>query len=915
MDVLIYKPVGMSLIMIHMFSLQVCELHFDKGDIESEVNFLDGSLNKIVVPLKRYRLRQNAIPSIMPNCPSYLSTKIVSRESAAERRCRKEDAFMKIAVASSIASNVEYEKKISVQDFQMCIDKVKNETFNGWTVIYQEECIIFSVLKLNPVPKIIISAVIDKNLSLNVCKDSFKINSLNKRKLPWKIETISDIHSVLSDAIKLCDHSTETLNDHINFLCDSISSLCEHFVMDDNVSEKLSFISQQLKLITLKQPSYLPNFVVFCSILHSISPHAYKFLRHSDIVTIPHPKTLYKMCLNVGASPQLEQYDANFLSFIKRKFAFLEEKDKIISLMMDEIHIKPYMDYKGGKIVGMAGNCSDAATTIHVFMINSLLSSFKEVVHMYPVKNIKSEGLFTVLTNIIVGLEVIGFNVVCVVSDNNSINRKTMSFFSSPPKLQHTYSNPHNNSKPLYFILDSVHIFKCIRNNWINQKDPSQTLCFPKVDDTNIYTATFSTLKKLHEIENNSIAKHGYGLTAKSLSPNAFERQNVKLVLNVFNAFVVNALLDLGPSHGLNHYEDTSYFIDIIVKWWNVMNVKSAGKGKRLRDDLQNPLTLDMTSPNRTFLYNFSKWLKQWDMVNLNTNCLSKETHAALIQSTEGILELANYCLTSLKFEYFLPGKIQTDPLEARFGKYRMMAGSQYIISVRQVFECESKLRMQNYLPLTLKSSLYGVIKVNIGDILENDIPENLADISIPSGSFSNSLIDLDDINVESIEKNTFPVLVYLAGYCARITNKKLKCNQCTKLTCTDKELVVADTYHVIRNMDRGGLLYPQPDVVSIVVFNYLIIQKLIGLECEEAFLRHEDHKKFVKNITLQTVDENIHSLFKDNVNCELGHSKYCLINIIVNCCTNILLNNYVKKKNDALVPQKKIKLQTLQKF
>jgi hypothetical protein len=35
--------------------------------------------------------------------------------------------------------------------------------------------------------------------------------------------------------------------------------------------------------------------------------------------------------------------------------------------MMDEIHIKPYFDYKGGNIVGSAHNSVVAATTAHVF--------------------------------------------------------------------------------------------------------------------------------------------------------------------------------------------------------------------------------------------------------------------------------------------------------------------------------------------------------------------------------------------------------------------------------------------------------------------------------------------------------------------------------------------------------------------
>ena len=40
---------------------------------------------------------------------------------------------------------------------------------------------------------------------------------------------------------------------------------------------------------------------------------------------------------------------------------------------------------------------------------------------------------------------------------------------------------------------------------------------------------------------------------------------------------------------------------------------------------------------------------------------------------------------------YMLPGKFQTDHLEARFGQYRQLSGDQYNISICQVFDCEKK--------------------------------------------------------------------------------------------------------------------------------------------------------------------------------------------------------------------------------
>lgn len=81
--------------------------------------------------------------------------------------------------------------------------------------------------------------------------------------------------------------------------------------------------------------------------------------------------------------------------------------------MVDEIHIKQFYDYKGGNVVGSAFNCNEAANSAFVFMLNSLCSKVKDVVHILPTKTMKAETLFTFIKNVIIGLEQIGFKVMC----------------------------------------------------------------------------------------------------------------------------------------------------------------------------------------------------------------------------------------------------------------------------------------------------------------------------------------------------------------------------------------------------------------------------------------------------------------------------------------------------------------------
>ena len=140
-------------------------------------------------------------------------------------------------------------------------------------------------------------------------------------------------------------------------------------------------------------------------------------------------------------NPVIEQHD-NFLMYIKNKFKLLVQQDTIVSLLVDKIHQKPFIDYKGGNIVDLFDDCNESGTSDFAFMLSSIFSQYKDVVHVMPTKWLKTENLFDIVKHMIIGLEEIGFPVLTIITDNNAINKKNYFDLLQSPKGFHCTSTP-----------------------------------------------------------------------------------------------------------------------------------------------------------------------------------------------------------------------------------------------------------------------------------------------------------------------------------------------------------------------------------------------------------------------------------------------------------------------------------------
>lgn len=864
----------------------LCEKHFVSSDYVKTSKYTDVKTGKTIeVPLKVFRLKPDAVPSVFPNCPQYLSHQnACTREAPEEKRKRFEDESLRIAIEKSLEEKQQQDKQNKVTSFSEFLRALPSfNTSPFWSVVSMDSKVLFLDLTVDRGASVRSSVIVQDSMCVEVYFGETRVVVLDGVSVPAQLQDLRQLSDILHHVECLrTPHSSNNFQWARQLLA-TVMALLEELICNDQQHklhgwplEIVKFIKSQVQLILNNAARYPPDLLVFASLLYTISPHAYRFLIGSLKVKLPHPETIRRLCTTQQISPAMEQQDSYFLSYAKKVATTMKEHEKIVTLMMDEIHIQSYFDFKAGSITGAAANTASPAKTAYVFMTQSLLSNHKDVVHILPVATIDAKCLHDFLRMLVLKLEHNGFKVIAIISDNNSINRKTMSLFSSPPRLQIVYKHPADQSRPLFFVVDPVHLLKCIRNNWLNQRNAGRCMYFPDPKSTEakpkILTASFKTLCELHESEQSELLKMAPTLSLKALNPSNMERQDVKLALRIFNSSTVAAL----HNSNLQHADSTALYINTLLTWWNIVNVKTPRKGQRLSDDLQKPIT-STSCLQLQHLEKTMQWLDYWESLKHDAGHLTRETHSAFCHTTHALHEITIYCLKELGMQYVLLGKFQTDCLEDRFGRYRQLSGANYHVSIRQIYESETKLRLQK--------------------VLELPDVDMVCDIPVISASSLLSQFDIT-VNDSDIENKVtrLPAVTYVAGYCAHAALKKLLCQSCKENLVMDVAEIDTAKNVLIMSMTRGGLKFPRELVINAVLTMEIVLDKLRSPRFATQFFALPKQKEVLVALVYDILSDN------DDLDvCVDGHAPQQVMHYILSAAANTLLNNLCKTANDKM--------------
>lgn len=899
-------------------SSRVCIKHFSERFIirEDVMTKPDGTILRVA--RDQLKLSLDAFPTIFENQPSYMSTVLPPKRKAPSVR----HAEYKIRRENEEEAKKKLDEIINFEELSSNISKKICIFLDYFSLkLYKEKIIIFALDEGAELPSIVKGIIVYKDLKITSFYKNIEIDNNDLNDILGKTKRCATWSVLLNVLEFVKNYNIPDINSGFKVITKILKELAKDPMYDENIN-KIKFICEQIELLNSKKIIYSTDTLIWASTIFFTFPGAYCLLQQSKILTLPSPRHLKRLLLKVGSNTSgIEESHINYLTE-KRKL--LNDKEKSVILMLDEIYVKSEVSYKSGKIEGFAlrSTTNDdkmVATTIQAFMISSIFSHYKDIVGLFPISTLKHNLLLELTLEVLKNLTNIGYQVIAIISDNNSVNKKMFDLLCGG-RMNTYFFNPFSDEEQKIFVFfDTVHLFKSIRNIWFNQKDTFQTFYFPEIPDDMqkcqlfpdpqmneliLHKASVNDLKKIFLEEERNIIKLAPSLSRKVLYPSSIERQNVKLCIRLFDNKNVTALEEVHKNN-LHLVKGTVTFLNLISKWWKIVNVKSQFKGVRFRDTHYDAIKSPDCDKNIVFFKNFLRWLELWNDLTIpgepNTSRngkLSTHTQFSLTHTCKAFIDMCNYLLIDLKFDYVLLGKFQTDNLEGRFGQYRLMSGGNYHISVTQVLESERKLKLLSF--LKLQSSVKGDFIIN--NLLSN-CKENVIMDTEPGRQFDDNFLDVLILsNEESINDQDTRILIYIAGYIGRVVNKKLKCKNCADFTCFETNLDIEPSienneFSYIQSLDRGGLKWPKDIIVQTITNVFLLFKVLISEGFEQYFLKLKNQRSALQTMSMEMLKYK--NMLSPSTTCDVcGIIRTRLFELWVIHFSNILLNNYCKMEN-----------------
>ena len=276
-------------------------------------------------------LQPEAIPSIFPGVPSYLSITIPkprseksTRDARAKQEFQRSEEAAKSFLDEDIIVNLEQLNTSSNFPPSWKITSVKNDdNIILEEIIFDEEqkpnfgysLTVFQTLKFRLVKS---NCILPNSRVQHICKNS-------------KIERVSDVQNILAFLRNLDDVKKE---DQVYRCLQQLDRILEEEDEDSPRAKKLAFIRSQLALVYSQQPRYSSSFIWTSLTWMKTAPALYKMLLQDGQLSLPSLSYLKR----VSSAFSLESgLSTDVIAYLQTRFNNLDSTQKVVSLLIDEV--------------------------------------------------------------------------------------------------------------------------------------------------------------------------------------------------------------------------------------------------------------------------------------------------------------------------------------------------------------------------------------------------------------------------------------------------------------------------------------------------------------------------------------------------------------------------------------------------
>lgn len=266
----------------------------------------------------KWALKPDAIPTVFPDLPNYLSKTVVFRKEPTDR--------WKISSEQLEQQNFDWMESDKIHTLPDIILNTAKFNLKDFHLINKKDTIFFLMIKLTDVPSIQISFSINQIFEVKIYHGAVELN-IQKFKFLLGSDLKCNLYSKLENLISYLNNSADTpiaIEDEASLLLKSLKSIANDNTFPESKAEKIHFLEEQLGLVFSNRPRYSPDFIIFASVFFYTFPAAYRFLRDSNILTLPHPN--YVRSFNIG-TVKSGNVHTNYLS---EKIKHIEPHEKYV---------------------------------------------------------------------------------------------------------------------------------------------------------------------------------------------------------------------------------------------------------------------------------------------------------------------------------------------------------------------------------------------------------------------------------------------------------------------------------------------------------------------------------------------------------------------------------------------------------